>query len=507
MMRGSLDARSRAATIALVLVTWVAVVVALWPAHGKILSWDEVNYANAAKAGIIANAVERGSLSPVDWLRFAFAKQTGTEPTLPSGYDEATDPLILRFHPPFVVYLIAAIAGDQIPIDEHRVRAAQLLGALALIAVVTAAYRSLSSAPTIAGYFVVALLSAWLCLQLFVSVSLHGWFAVWIVVTAMLLARWLEKGTTMRAAAVGCSLGAALLTLESAVVLWLGVALAYLLRRRLVPASTATRRQLVVACAVGVAVVLLAWPGTVVSISLIKLAAMLFYRVRLGQEYADIAIWLPRSSAALLPTLVMVPLAAVVLWRLGAPRPHWRVYALLCAIYAAAFARFAIQPEYTGPASAAAIPVVGVAAGRLGRWPATLFAATALLTIAAIPPERWPDGADPWRADIDWLREQVRGRPTLVDGAHIVRYYLGSAYDLEAVTQSYDLSILQARRNGRYEDLGRSDVAGKIVVLKVRQSSESRIERDLLAGCVRTDRATIRLFDCSAVSSVQPSSD
>jgi hypothetical protein len=83
---------------------WLVVVALLWQTHGALLSWDEVDYLDAAKLGVWANATDAGSLSPGEFVRFSLAKRSGRAVALPPGYDEERDPLLVRhYHPPFVV--------------------------------------------------------------------------------------------------------------------------------------------------------------------------------------------------------------------------------------------------------------------------------------------------------------------------------------------------------------------------------------------------------------------
>lgn len=493
--------RSSAGPVGIILVAWLAVVAALWPAHGKTLSWDEADYASAAKLGIVANALEHGSLSPTDFVAFALAKRSGAPPSLPPSYDEATDPFVLRhLHPPFTVYLVSAIAGDQRPVDERLLRAPQLLGALALISALVIAYRSLSTRPRVLSYVLVALGSAWLSVLLFAILTPHGWSAVWTVVATVRLVLWLRSGTARDAALLGVPLGGAVLTLETGPVIWVVVALAFVGRRRLVGAARGSWRQLGIAFAIAVAVVVLAWPGSVLSISLLKTPAFLAYRILLGQEYEGTERNVLAAGIVLLPALVLVPAACLVLWRRGGPSADWRVHLVGAVAYAAAFSRFAIMPEYLGSAVAVALPIVGLAVEGLSVSGVAVFAAAGVLAAAATSPRWWPDPSDPARADIVRLSGELRGRSALVEGAHIVRYYLGPGYDLRPVTQSAGLVSLLARRDGEYVELGRSDVVGKVVVLRIRQQAPSRIERELLARCAVTEQATMRLYDCAAAA-------
>lgn len=57
-----------AAPFGLVFAVWLAVAGALSGKHRELLTWDEVDYVNAAKLGCWSNLMERGSLAPLGLL-------------------------------------------------------------------------------------------------------------------------------------------------------------------------------------------------------------------------------------------------------------------------------------------------------------------------------------------------------------------------------------------------------------------------------------------------------
>ena len=87
-------------------------ILALWlhPAGDRPLTWDEVDYVVAARAGTWANLTDRGALGPVAFARFALAKAgwgDAEEVARAAGYVEDENLLHLRhWHPPAGLLLL-----------------------------------------------------------------------------------------------------------------------------------------------------------------------------------------------------------------------------------------------------------------------------------------------------------------------------------------------------------------------------------------------------------------
>ena len=77
------------------------------PSKDALLNWDETDYANAARKGILANAVEAGSLSITQFVRLSLLKKNKQEDKISELKlpEESGDIFLLRhFHPPFPTY-------------------------------------------------------------------------------------------------------------------------------------------------------------------------------------------------------------------------------------------------------------------------------------------------------------------------------------------------------------------------------------------------------------------
>jgi hypothetical protein len=462
--------------------------------QGVRLGWDEVDYVQAARLGVWANAVEAGSLPAAAFVELVRAKRAGHAEPLPAGYDEARDPLLLRhYHPPLITMLQTPVAWLR---SDRGVRSVQLVGAGLLVGSGAAAYRS-AGGGTGPGLAAVLALLVWMAPRLFRSIGFHGWQAIWAMAAAALAGRWLDGQRRRAGVLLAASLALAVLTLETGVLVCLGVAVVLLgggTPAARAPARLATGLGLIVA------LILVAWPGAVLRLSAVKIPALYLYRIALGAEYGAVLGRLPAVLAGLAP--VLLPGALAALWLARAHQREarrWAPFAVIGVVYAAGVLPFVIAPQYLLPAAAAFVAVVGLAVDRLPRPGRLLVVALASLlaaitAAAAVRTGTGPAGVD----DVTWLGETLRGREALVDGAHIYRHYLGSGYVIQPLTVAADGSALFAREGGAYRALGPADVAGRLVVV---QAHRARVpggvaERTLLAACPRRDRPTVRVYDC-----------
>lgn len=477
---------------------WLAVAALFWRQHGVLLDWDEVDYVNAAKLGVWPNLTERGSLSPLDYLAFARSKFLGRSPILPVDYDEARDPLLLRhYHPPFAAVLLSPFSGMR---SERVLRSVQLLGALAFISVVLLSYCSLSPSPTTAGCFTVSTLVAWAALLLFGSISMHGWAAVWVTAVAALLSRWLRNGQRGTWVALCACMALALFTLETGLIVCVTVALCVLAwsPAAVVAAAQLPWRRVMSGAALVALFVAALWPGVITKASLLKTVLLYTYRMKSGDEYASV----PGKFLALVWTLlpIWLPSILAISWLFAADRGgarRWGPYAIVGSVYAVVLLRFALSPTYVLAAFGPLICVIGLGAdGPRSFRVRTLVAGVCLLAIGSTTPFLLAKGGDrSARDDLRYLADVLREGEALVDGGHIYQYYLGPRYAIRPITVSYDGESLSVRESGVYRKLDKQDLAGKVVVLQKHRVIGPALS-SLLRGCRRTDRNTIRLYNC-----------
>ena len=314
-----------------------------------------MDYANAGKLGVFANAVDRGSLSPSQFVRFSLAKISGETPALPEDYDTTRDPFLLRhYHPPLFIYLVSAVSHFE---SERAIRSVQLLGALAFILVVLSSYWSLSASPRWCGLLLVSLLALWMSLMLFENLSFHGWEAVWTVSSAALLSRWLSDERGPPWGILLCiSLVFVFLTLEIGVVVWVASVLCIFIW----PPSKFRGEDgkfawslLVRGAAFALLLVVMVWPGSIVKVSFLKIPSLYLYRIWLGEEYASVSGNLPSLLNLFAPILTLGPMA--LLWLLVYHRndtPRWGPFLVLGGCYGLSIVSFALRPIYLLPALA-----------------------------------------------------------------------------------------------------------------------------------------------------------
>lgn len=236
------------------------------------------------------------------YVTFALAKISGTDPTLPPGYDERRDPLILRhYHPPFVVLLLSGVLPSK---SERVIRSVQLLGALAFTCSILLSYWSISGSTSWPGMLLTSLLALWMIRLMFSSVSFHGWEVVWTTTTAALMGRWLGVRKRALGVLLCASLALAVLTLETGLLVWAGAILCLAIwRARSSGGGGAAFRwcPFAVGILLMVLFVMVVWPGSVIKASLLKIPALYAYRIWLGEECAGVPGLLAEHLRSLLP--------------------------------------------------------------------------------------------------------------------------------------------------------------------------------------------------------------
>ncbi len=485
-----------------VISAWAITIVLLWPSHGTLLDWDEVDYVKAAKLGLLVNAFEVGSLNPSEYIRFGFSKLRKGEPVIPVDYDESEDPTALRhFHPPFVIYVLSAFSASP---HERVLRLVQLIGALAFLVALQGAYYSVRGVVTWAGSLLVMLLGVWMCQTLFRSVSMHGWEAVWITAAAVFLGSGLSGGQSARSYKFLCAiLALAFLTLETGLLVWVGAVLCVGLWQNssaVEPRSKFLWRQIGYGLSLTITLAVIAWPGVVIKLSFLKLAARHLYAIRLGEEMAGFSNVIPGLVRLLLPMLILGTMAG--LWLFFSQREgikRWGPFALLAVVYGVAMTRVSMRPHYLLPAVAPLACLVGVAFDslppRAGKWVAGLSSVVVVVMLWPVNPAVALDAKA--REDLHWLTSTLRGRESYIDGGHIYQYYFGDGYAIKLLTVYPDR--LTTREKGAYRSLGSGEVKGNIVVIQMGRPGfrGGAVEKTLLRRCARTERATVIVYDCA----------
>ncbi|HEX8173606.1 MAG TPA: hypothetical protein VF543_00640 [Pyrinomonadaceae bacterium] len=500
----------------LILAGWAVAVLSLWPLHNTILNLDEVDYFNASRLGLLTNAVDRGSLSPIEFFEFINSKRKGVEPVYPPQYDEQKDPLLLRhYHPPFIVYVTAATTPLLNSQSDRAIRIGQFLGVLALFCALFFAYRSLSVAPTLPGMLAVMVFGIGLSYLAFYSLSNHGWLSVWTTLTAAFLSRWLKDGDKRAGLLLCASVALTVVSLETGLVVAASVFLTLLIWKPLAVSGIRSLRfwrYILTGTLLTALLVILFWPGSVLKASFFKTPIVIFYRSFLGQEFK-------RTIAPFLTLLpISLPVFAACIWLFYRQRDglrRWGPYLTVGAVYAVVIivvTPFGLVPQYLVPALAPLACLVGMALDsfvsvRPGRATAAALVALLVVSVAATA---WASKLHTMlddkeiRQDISWLKEVIGNREALTNGSQIYQHYLGPGYKIRPIELSYDEDQIFVREKGKYRLVTQEEVAGRFVVIPSYRtklfSREGEGIRALLGKCRRLDRATLRVYDCSAMA-------
>ena len=499
--------------------TWVAVALLLAPRHDTLLTWDEVDYAQAARQGFVANWLEKGGLSLPAFLGFVQARLDDAPVLFPDGYDEATDPLNLRhLHPPLFTYMLVPFSGAQ---SERVLRLVLLVGVALLLVTLHRAFvpdgapdggpdgapdGGLDRAPDGWSLALMLLMGAWASLHGFSSLHMHGLMAVTALLATALFLRWLEEPG--RGWPVLPALGLALtgLTLETAVLIWGGLlALALFWPSPSGGGADGTigtklRRALpVFGLALGLVTIL--WLGGLVKASPLRTVTNYAYRIYLGGEYAPVTARLPGIARAALPFLLLAGLAMGARMITGI-RLSWRsrAFLLIGVVYGVVMVPVALSETYLIPAAVLlTVPCLAALAhvkGKAAR--ASILLAITIALAASSPPVGAGDADVHLRDDYEWLAGggRLEGRVMWADGGHIFAWYFPDA-QIRPMTVSYDGTSLTERRQGRYRPLSAVDIGGDLVLVKGSRGGRSLEQsQGPLMGCERSPRPSFVLYDC-----------
>jgi hypothetical protein len=535
-------------------------VLAAWmhPAAARPLTWDEVDYVVAARAGTWANLSDQGAMGPLTFLRFALAKAgRGDAQAVASaaGYVEEESVLSLRhWHPPGGLLLLPAAITAAGP--ERGARATQLGWVLTLALLTLAVLREVApDRPALrASALLVVLLDpltrgAVLEAHMHVAVAAAFLLPLWVWLRATrdpLDARPLGDARERMLAGTppapmagrpgAVVLGLALGTLSAFAVvgplwtaLWIGALLAHGDARAWLGRDWGWVWMLLGA----LAALLVLWPAAFTRASLLQTYALRLYAVLFlgGREWSSAAVALLgflRRSPAL---AIYAGLAVAALGRglLGGRRDALAGGAAAVA-FLVVILPFAIIDRYLLPLLALAA-VCGVSLATPGdpersypaaeeieaaravssgpgpggpgarRWAPWGALAAIVASWALAPGFAYPDPAvsDVLRAEyalVDAIATD--GDEVLAEGGHIFRFYAGAgAARVRPILVDYDGRRLLLRDGVRYDTVSPERRAW--IVLQQRPAGEPEIFARLGMRCARADLPTHAHFACGGV--------
>ena len=523
-----------AAAVALaILAAW------LHPSGDRPLTWDEVDYVVAARAGTWANLTDRGALGPVAFARFALAKAgrgDAEQVARAAGYVEDESLLHLRhWHPPAGILLLPPAISAAGP--ERGARLMQLAWATVLALIMVALLRDLAPqwGTLRAGAVLVVLLDpltrhALLEAHVHVAVAAAFLLPLWawlratrVPLDARRLGELQEAGAGRPTAPMGGRWGAlvmgmALGVLWSAAVvgpLWTVLWIGCLGLHRDARAWLGRGGGALWLAAGVLAALLVLWPGAFVKVSLLQTYALRVYALLFhgGREWGG-------AAAALVtfvrqePNLMLYALLGVT--ALGVGLVRGRRDALGTGAAAVAFliviVPFAIIDRYLLPLVPLAV-LAGVALVGSGdpEWPTPLRSparwgpevVTGLLVTGwalapgyAYPDARWTRSLREEYARVSGLASG--GDEVLAEGGHIFRFYAGQEADaMRSVLVDYDGRRLLLRDGVRYDTVSLDRRAW--IVLQKRATDEPEVFDQLSARCGREEFPTHVHFACGGV--------
>ena len=523
----------------------VAVAVAIlaaWLHHAadRPLTWDEVDYVVAARAGTWANLTDRGALGPVAFARFALAKAgwgDAEEVARTAGYVEEESLLHLRhWHPPAGLLLLPPAISAAGPERGARLMQLALATLLALLMVPLLRHLAPERGLLRAGAVLVVLLDpltrhALLEAHVHVAVAVAFLLPVWawlratrVPLDARRLGELQEAGAGRPTAPMGGRAGALVMGIALGVlwsaavvgplwtVLWIGcIWLHRDVRDWLVRGGGAPW----VAAGALVALVV-SWPGAFVKVSLLQTYALRVYALLFqdGREWGG-------ATAALVtfvrqePNLMLYALLGVTAFGVGLVRGRRDALGTGAATVAflIVIVPFAIIDRYLLPLVPLAV-LSGVALVGSGdpEWPTASRAPVrwGVAVVTGLLIMGWALGSGRAYPDARWTRslreEYVRvsrlasgGDEVLAEGGHIFRFYAEQEADaMRSVLVDYDGRRLLLRDGVRYDTVSVDRRAW--IVLQRRSTDEPEVFDQLSASCGREEFPTHVHFACGGVS-------
>jgi|GEM_PF-5505805 len=408
------------------------------------LNWDEVDYANAAKQGILGNAFETKSLSFPQFVRLSVAKARKT-PLETAGFpEESEDTFLLRhFHPVLPVYFWSFFTNDSAAVEQYQMRLSSSVLAFLYVAVFILSCLLIlppSFRPSIeaVSFFTAVFLCSPLFFESFSWLHYHIFFLIAFVLYCGLLIRFLFQPDRINAVLFGFGLTVLALTLET----WifpLSVSLIFLIHQ--IYHRKISIKILSIACVSFLITSFVLFPAFWLTLYPIKSWSFYAYRIFFegSKEYGKVSaftIWqnlIFQNWLLWLAIAISVILGARILKR-NKPQT-WTIF-ILGAAYALFLTPVAFNSTYLLPGVGALMLFSTIALSSLFDGRQTLrivlpifglliVAATVFLTPFQELRRKSEAILRNFNSDVEQIENLlVEEKPILIDGGHIIRYYL-----------------------------------------------------------------------------------
>lgn len=462
-----------------------ALFASLWPNMSQTLHWDEVDYVLATRQGLMANATDSSSFSAPDFLRFAIAKFKKQPIPEFAYYNETDDVFLLRHtHPPLLQYVLALLGPSHLnPGHETPLRLMQFGGAALLVASLLWGYLKITTAPSLAGMVAVAA-SAVLCgFFLGRDLNCHLWIAVSLTLTCITVGQFMAQPTRKRGLVAGAAIGLNFLGLQTGVFVafWAVVAVGMAI---LLPPSENPRKfnfwQMFVEWVVRsfwmlggfLAVVLVAYPGAIVRLSLLRIFALYAYAIMKGNEYSSVSSRYSSYLQLVFPLLLLgLASPAGLLFQKRSQRWYLAFATLVIGFgYGLVLLKFLLNITYITPALAL-ISMLGIAAISSCKKPKIdMVVAVGLIAFTLYRLTTIPTSSNYGTIqNFNQLAQVIGPRQALIEGGHILQFYAPQvAGQVVPVTISADYKTLLRRdpHQLKYHPIPAEQLAGSVLVLR-----------------------------------------
>ncbi|MFM7132618.1 MAG: hypothetical protein ACKO0V_25025 [bacterium] len=455
---------------------------------GKTLHWDEVDYVLAARQGVVANATDSSAFSALDFLRFVIAKFKNQPLSEFPDYDEDHDVFNLRHsHPPLLHFVLAMLWPERLnPGHETELRLLQFSGAALLIATMLWGYLKISENPTLPGLAAVSAVGVLCGFFLGRDLNCHLWIAVSLIFTSLSVGQFLARPVRRNGIADGSFIGLNFLGLQTGVFVAFWAVIAVGIAILLSPEKMSENNQKLnfrkmfttwvirsVWMLIGfIALVLVAYPGAFLRLSLLRIFALYAFLIIKGNEYSGVSSRYSGYISLVFPLLIL-GVTGLVRLVFQNRSPRWYLALATSVIgfgYGLILLKFLLNITYITPALAL-FGVLGMAAISSWKKPVVdMSVAIGLMAFTVFRMTTYPASSNHYTIqNFQQLADILGSRQALIEGGHILKYYEPQvAADVVSVTVSGDQKTLIRRdtRKLQYNPVTPEQLAGNIVILR-----------------------------------------